>query len=351
MANDKWEMENVKWTRTIAPMSLRQKTFLLSAIVAGLALLDLLLSAFGVGLLYRFFVLIGIVAAAFLLTRQFHDMLRKLGAIRHAIDDTARGELTKAIPVEEKDEIGNLADAVRSMRRRFFEINSQMYESLRIESLNILGSILVHDMKNLSFRLRSLSGNIAAHYSDPAFRDCLVRTLDDTTAQMDRMVKRFREQKDMVIVKIRTDLNAIVHGALLKGRRDGAGLRIHEQYGNLPTVWADAMLIESAMLSVVENARDAMPRGGLLAVRTGVIQSDGNTPAQAVVEIADTGPGMSQEFISKDLFAPFVTTKPRGLGLGLYTCRQIVQMHDGEIKVRSELGKGTVFSISLPITE
>ena len=330
-------------------MSLRQKTFMLSATIAGLALLELFLSALGAGLRYRFIVPIGIAAAAFMLMLQFQGLLSKLGAIRNAVDDTARGDLTKAIPVEEKDEIGNLADAVRSMRRHLFEINSQMYESLRIESLNILGSILVHDMKNLSFRLRSLSGNIGAHYSDPAFRDSLVRTLDDTTAQMDRMVKRFREQKDMVIVKIRTDLNGIVHGAVQKGRRDG--LQLQEQYGNLPTVWADAMLIESAMLSIVENARDAMPRGGLLAVRTGVIQSDGNIPPQAVVEIADTGTGMSQEFISKDLFAPFVTTKPRGLGLGLYTCRQIIQMHDGEIRVRSELGKGTVFSISLPITD
>jgi len=303
-------------------MSLRQKTFLLSAIVAGLALLELFLSAVGVRLLYRFIGLIGIAAAAFMLARQFQDMLRKLGAIRIAIDDTARGELTKAIPVEEKDDIGKLADAVRSMRRRLFEINSQMYESLRIESLNILGSILVHDMKNLSFRLRSLSGNIGAHYSDPAFRDSLVRTLDDTTAQMDRMVKRFREQKDMVIVKIRTDLNGIVHSALLKGRRDGAGLRIHEQYGNLPTVWADAMLIESAMLSIVENARDAMPRGGLLAVRTGVIQSDGNTPPQAVVEIADTGPGMSQEFISKDILPPSLPTNLVASALGRYICRR-----------------------------
>ncbi len=332
-------------------MSLRQKTFLLSAIVAGLALLELILSALGVGLVYRFIVLIGIATGGFMLAWQFQDALRKLGVIRNAIDDTARGDLTKAIPWEEKDEIGSLAEAVRNMRRRLFEINSQMYESLRIESLNILGSILVHDMKNLSFRLRSLSGNIGAHYSDPAFRDSLVRTLDDTTAQMDRMVKRFREQKDTVIVKIRTDLNEVVHIAVQQGRREGAGLRFHEEYGNLPPVWADAMLIESAMLSIVENARDAMPRGGLLAVRTGVIISDGNIPPQAVVEIADTGPGMSQEFISKDLFAPFVTTKPRGLGLGLYTCRQIVQMHDGEIKVRSEVGKGTVFSIFLPITD
>ena len=78
---------------------------------------------------------------------------------------------------------------------------------------------------------------------------------------------------------------------------------------------------------------------------------NGSVPPFAIVEIADTGIGISEEFIEKDLFAPFVTTKPRGLGLGLYTCRQIVHMHDGEIRVRSELGRGTVFSIYLPITD
>jgi signal transduction histidine kinase len=332
-------------------MSLRQKTSLLSSIAVGLALVELYLSAFGVGLRYRFPLLIGIVIVAFMLWRQFQRMLAKLGAIRSAIEDTARGEFTKAVPVEEKDEIGNLAEAVRNMRQQLSEISSQVYESLRVESLNILGSILVHDMRNLSFRLRSLSANIGAHYADPAFRDSLVRTLNDTTAQMDRMVKRFREQKEMVIVKVRTDLNEVFQSALRKVRGEGARIRISEEYGKLPLVWADAMLIESAMSSIVENARDAMPKGGLLAVRTRVVQPDGNAAPLAVIEIADTGPGMSQDFIMKDLFAPFVTTKPRGLGLGLYTCRQIVQMHDGEIKVRSELGKGTVFSIFLPITD
>jgi signal transduction histidine kinase len=332
-------------------MSLKQKTYLLGSIAAGLVVVELSLSAVGAGLRYRSILLLGLAAVGFMLLRQFHGMLANLAAIRRAIDDTARGELTRVIPVEEKNEIGNLADAVRHLRRRLSEINSQVYESLRVESLNLLGSILVHDMRNLSFRLRSLTGNIGLHYADPAFRDSMVRTLNDTTAQMDRMVKRFREQKEMVIVKIRTDLNEVIHSALLKIRRHETGVKISEQYGTLPPVWADAMLIESALCSLFENARDAMPGGGLLAVRTGVLPADGNTPALAVVEVADTGPGLSDEFIMKDLFAPFVTTKPRGLGLGLYTCRQIVQMHDGEIRVRSELGRGTVFSIFLPITD
>jgi len=332
-------------------MSFRQKTFLLSSLAVGLALLEFCLSALGVGFRYRFPLLIGFATVVVLLMLQLQGLLFNVKVIRSAIDDTARGDFTKTILVNSRDEIGSLAEAVRNMRGQLAEINQQVVESLRVESLNILGSILVHDMKNYSFRLHTLSGNIDAHYADPGFRDSLVRTLNDTTAQMDRMVKRFREQKEMVIVKIRTDLNEVVHSALLKMRRDGTGIRINEQYQKLPLVWADAMLIESALLCLVENARDAMPRGGLLAVRTLVFQPPDRGTPKAVVEIADTGKGISKEFIEKDLFAPFVTTKRRGLGLGLYTCRQIVLMHDGEIKVRSELGRGTVFSIFLPITD
>jgi signal transduction histidine kinase len=168
---------------------------------------------------------------------------------------------------------------------------------------------------------------------------------------MDRMVKRFREREEVVIVKIRADLNEVVHSALRRIRLDGQPIEISEQFGALPQVWVDVLLIESAMFRLFENARDAMPQGGLLAVRTRVVPAQQNGGAHALIEIADTGSGISSEFIARDLFTPFTTTKPRGLGLGLYTCRQIILMHDGEIKVRSELGKGTVFSIFLPITD
>lgn len=317
-----------------------------------LALLELVLSAFHVPVIYQILPVVGITIGAFLLVLQFQTILTNLSAIQTAIDDTARGNFTTApVSVNSQGEIGNLAHAVQNMRSQLSDYGRQMFESLRVESLNILGSILAHDMKNFAFRLRSLSNNIDKHYADPAFRDSLVRTLDDTTAQMDRMVRRFREQKEVVIVKIPTDLNEVAHAALLKMRRDGAPIRISEEYGKLPLVWADAMLIESAMFNLFENAREAMPGGGLIAVRSGVIHREGTGAPFAAVEIADTGPGISQAFIGKDLFAPFVTTKPRGFGLGLYTCRQIILMHDGEINVRSEIGKGTVFSIFLPITD
>ncbi len=317
-----------------------------------LTAIEILLGGLGVGLIYR--VLLAAVAVAligYIGSRELDRVFTDLGAIRSAIDDTARGEFDSPIRVSRADEVGALADAVRAMRDRLAEMSRRLVESLRIESLNILGSILVHDMKNLSFRLRAAGQNLGANYADPAFRHSLVNTLSDTTAKMDRMVRRFRERKEMVVVKIRIDVNELMRSALTGVRRDARRIRITEEYGELPLIWADAMLLENALFNIVDNARDAMPRGGRLAVRTRLVENAANQTRHALVEIGDTGPGMSTEFIHNELFAPFVTTKPRGLGLGLYTSQQIIQMHDGEIAVRSEPGVGTVFEIYLPITD
>lgn len=333
-------------------MSLRRRIFLLGAGALALPLIELLLSGLGVALPYRIVVMLfGIAAIGIVARREFNRMFTDLSAIRRAIDDTARGEFASAIQVSRTDEAVALGEAVSVMREQLAAMSRRLVEALRLESLNMLGSILVHDMKNLSFRLGSLSQNISTNYSDPAFRESLVRTLDDTTTKMDQMVGRFREQKEMIVVKIRININDVVRSALGNLRRDATGIRISEQYAELPLVWADSMLIENAIFNIVENARDAMPRGGQLAVCSRRVENAEDGNYQAVIEIADTGPGMSEEFIRSKLFAPFVTTKPRGLGLGLYVCQQIIQMHGGEVKVRSEPGRGTVFSIYLPSTD
>lgn len=317
-----------------------------------LPIVEILLSSLGVAVPYRVLLaVVGIAAIGFAAVREFRRVFTDLGAIRSAIDDTARGEFDSPIRVSRRDEVGALADAVLTMRDRLAEMSRRLVESLRIESLNILGSILVHDMKNLSFRLRAVGQNLEANYTDPAFRRSLVNALNDTTEKMDRMVRRFRERKEMVVVKMRIDVNELMRGALTGVRRDARRIRITEEYGELPLIWADAMLLENALFNIVDNARDAMPRGGRLAVRTRLVEDTENGNRHALIEIGDTGGGMSEEFIRNELFAPFVTTKPRGLGLGLYTSQQIIRMHDGEIAVHSEPGDGTAFGIYLPITD
>lgn len=333
-------------------MRLRQKLVLLGAGALSLPLVELVLSALGVALRYRMaFVLVGIGAIVFAGLRLYRRTLNDLRIIRTAIDETASNHPVSAIKVWSPDEVGQLAEAVRVLRERLTVMNQLLIKSSRIESLNILGSILAHDMKNLSFRLRCLGQNAEVNYDDPEFRDSFIRTLSHTTQEMDQMVRRFREQKDTVIVKLRIDLNEVVRGALNNVRRDAQNIRMTEQYDKLPSLWADALLVENALYNIVANACEAMPWGGHLAVRTQLMGNDGAAPQQVLVEIADSGMGMAEQFVQNELFAPFVTTKEQGLGLGLYTCQQIIRMHGGKIRVYSELGRGTVFSIYLPVTD
>jgi len=333
-------------------MQLRQKIVLLAAGAFSLPLIELLLSALGVALRYRIaFVVIGIAATALAGVRLFGGTLSDLRTIRFAIDETASNQPLSALEVRNRDEVGLLAEAVRVLRERLTLMNQLLIKSLRIESLNMLGSILAHDMKNISFRLRCLGQNVELNYDAQEFRESLVRTLNDTTQQMDQMVRRFREQKETVIIKLRINLNEVVRSALNNIRRDAHGIRITEDYDDLPLVWADALLVENAVYNILDNACDAMPGGGHLAVRTMLIPGETAAPPQALIEIADSGTGMPEEFVQDELFAPFVTTKQRGLGLGLYTCQQVIRMHGGNIRVYSELGRGTVFSLYLPVTD
>ena len=111
---------------------------------------------------------------------------------------------------------------------------------------------------------------------------------------------------------------------------------------DLPMVSLDTDLFKQAMLNLLLNAEQAMPEGGAITVQAR--RADG----EVRLDLIDTGIGMSAETLAK-CFRPFHTTKPGGNGLGLPTARRIVEMHGGRITVQSEQGKGTQFTIWLPI--
>lgn len=331
-------------------MSLKGRIQLLVLAALSLPLLTLALGALGISAAWQLVTAIcGIGVISYLLSRELRRFSADLAAVRRALDETARGEFENTIEVSRAGESQELAAAVLVMRERLAEMGRALAQAVRIDSLNLLGSVLVHEMKNLSFRLRSLSQNIGANYSDPAFQESLTRTLDETTRHMDQMVQRFRAQREIVIVKLRTNLNEVVHSAINNAKRDADGMQVSEQYAELPLVWADPMLLESAIFNIAQNARESMPEGGRLVIRTQLAEGRQNGDRRVLIEIADTGPGMTEEFIRRGLFAPYVTTKARGLGLGMYASQQVIRMHDGEISVRSDPGRGTVFGIYLPI--
>ena len=113
---------------------------------------------------------------------------------------------------------------------------------------------------------------------------------------------------------------------------------------DLPVIQADLDKIKSACVNIISNAVSAMPEGGKLAIKTG-----NNEEGKIEISIADTGAGIPKENL-QEIFNPLFTTKARGFGLGLSLCKKYVEAHGGEIGVESEVGKGSTFTIKLPIS-
>ncbi|HKB79116.1 MAG TPA: ATP-binding protein [Thermoanaerobaculia bacterium] len=209
-------------------------------------------------------------------------------------------------------------------------------------------SLLIHDMKNIWFRLNLLLSNLDEHYGDPEFKRSVVEHLGATLAKIESIVGRSAAHQDSILIKVSLDLNDLV---LQVSRRrtpprsgnGGEHLDVELTLGDIPHVWGDPYYLEDALASIFHNAFEAAAMAGSrVGVRTFTQRR------KAVIEIADDGPGMTEEFVRDRLFQPFQTTKTAGVGLGLYTARQIILFHRGELDIRSRPGEGTTVQVRLP---
>lgn len=140
-------------------------------------------------------------------------------------------------------------------------------------------------------------------------------------------------------------LNAVVHATLelLGPELENRGLKVERELASgLPEAPLDAAQLKQVLVNLVKNAMQAMTRGGVLTLRTGVT-ADG-----VWVSVADTGGGVPAEKINR-IFEPFYTTKKRGTGLGLLIVQRIVRDHGGRIELENHAGKGATFRVWIPL--
>lgn len=206
-------------------------------------------------------------------------------------------------------------------------------------------SVLLHDMRNMGQRLHLLLSNLDEHYGDPEFKRSVAALLRSTVEKLDAMSTQWAARRGGVLIKVPLDLNDLLGELLASAGTEGGPARVAAEFGELPRVWGDPYLLREAFESILENALEAAASS--VRVRTNV-ETHGRR-RRAVLEIEDDGPGMSKEFLLSRLFHPFQTTKPDGVGLGLYSARQIVGLHHGTIDVRSAPGAGTTLRIALPV--
>ncbi len=214
-----------------------------------------------------------------------------------------------------------------------------------------LAGALAHEIRNplgtIRLNMDLLAEDLAASDS-PRDRRALhkVQLVQRECQRLEKMLDDFLNFANVRRLKLQAaDLNEVVRKVLDFFRPKAAEAQIEiVDYlaSDLPIVMLDAEALRGALLNLLLNAQQAMPQGGQIVVRT-YSTADG-----VALDVIDTGCGMDEQTQAK-VFDVFYSTKPGGTGLGLPTARNIVEAHGGSIGLQSELGRGTRFTITLPV--
>ncbi|MEQ1652102.1 MAG: response regulator [Hyphomicrobium sp.] len=242
------------------------------------------------------------------------------------------------------------------------QLEKRVAQAQKMESVGNLAGGIAHDFNNVLTAIIGFSDLLLQTHrpSDPAYKD--IKNIQSAANRAAGLVANLlgfsRKQTQQVSVlnlaEVATDLTPIL--------RTSIGEKIELKIQSERDMWyvrADKSQIDNVLINLSVNARDAMPKGGKLTIRTrnvteresqkmsGVV---GFTPGEYVlIEVADTGTGMSQDVMAK-IFEPFFTTKGvgKGTGLGLASVYGIIKQSGGFIQPESEIGKGTTFKVFLP---
>jgi two-component system, cell cycle sensor histidine kinase and response regulator CckA len=264
-----------------------------------------------------------------------------------------------------KSDLSRLAPAVRRAMREVEQaierrrLEAQVIESQKLELISQLSSGVAHDFNNLLAVILGYSDLIMAQFGQNSILRKYtdeIRHASNRAAGLTRQLLVF-SQKQLVRPQVINPNDAVNEMDQLLRRLIDQKIEITILAGSeTGFVKADSGHIGQVLVNLVLNARDAMPDGGKVSIETGnvtVQQNHAESPRDVIpgeyvmLTVSDTGTGMTEE-VKARLFEPFFTTKPFGTGLGLATCRTIVQQSGGHIEVSSETGEGTVFKIYLP---
>ncbi len=294
--------------------------------------------------------LIGLAAAGLL----WLYLRRQAGSIRRITEGAvaiAGGKLDERIEVQSSDETRVLAETFNRMSDRLSEQIAREAESRQFESFMRLSAMLTHDLKNSIQALSLIVSNMEQQFHREEFRADAMQSLRDATSKLGTLVAKLSEPVRSLSGEFKrprpVDLVPVIRRALdatAEQAAEAGDVDVDIQLPATLVAVADDERIEKVVENLVLNALEAMAsKRGQLTVAAG--------PAEegfVFFSVSDTGTGMTKEFQRSRLFRPFATTKSKGVGLGLYTCRELVRALGGRIEVESQRGSGTTFRVVLP---
>ncbi|RNC69618.1 MAG: PEP-CTERM system histidine kinase PrsK [Desulfuromonadales bacterium] len=222
-----------------------------------------------------------------------------------------------------------------------YRLSEQLARSRELEIMGRVSAFIIHDLKNLVYTLSLTVDNGRDYIADPEFQEDMLDTLSNTVNRMKVLISRLKNltepqslnREPVNLRKLATETVAMVSGSSAVSL---AGADV--------TTTVDREELQKVIMNLIVNALEATEGKGPVTVEVG-------TGSEPYIRVSDGGCGIPEEFLRTQLFSPFKTTKKKGLGIGLYQCRQIVEAHGGRIEVESAVGQGAVFTVWLPCVE
>jgi signal transduction histidine kinase len=259
----------------------------------------------------------------------------------------AEGKLDERVKVDSSDEIGQLGLAFNNMADRLVELQEDVRKKERQAMFGRISIGLVHDLSHPIQNIGNSCKLIVKMFDDQEYRETFKRTIERELAQVKRVLDDLRNvARPMPLQRFPIDINKEIAELVesMQSTAEKAGLTIETEFvfGQL-FIEADLFALNRVYRNLIMNSLQATPPRGRVVVRT--LRDAG----YATVEVSDSGCGIPKERL-ETIFEDFVTTKRRGLGLGLAISKKIVEQLDGTITVSSDVGIGSTFTLRFPLT-
>jgi putative PEP-CTERM system histidine kinase len=215
-----------------------------------------------------------------------------------------------------------------------------LLEARKFEAFNRMSAFVVHDLKNIVTQLSLMMKNAQRLHANPEFQQDMLLTVESSLEKMRRLMLQLREGATPPGGLHGVDLTPMLRRLAALAHARGRAIEV-ECVEGLATRGLEDRL-ERVLGHMVQNALDATPSDGRVWLR------GSRHSGQVRVEVGDTGIGMSEDFVQSKLFRPFSTTKPQGMGIGLYESFQYIREIGGAIDVVSQPGQGTVVTVLMP---
>jgi len=284
---------------------------------------------------------------------QSYEDETKEGRIRYCVPMRASGRLVgvmtlsskvfyEPLSFEDSELLKTIADQAAALLLNI-ELSERLRRAREMEAFRDMSAFFIHDLKNLANKLSLVTQNLPKHLDNPEFREDALRTISQSVVKINTMSSRLSLVSSKLELHLgEEDLEEFIRQSLA-GLNGFIKVPVRMELGHTGTVFMDPGEMKKVVDYLLLNEQEAKIGAGEITVRTG------RSARWAEYSVVDDGCGMTRDFVERRLFRPFQTSKQKGMGIGLFHCKAIVEAHGGKIEVETEEGKGSTFKVLLPV--